>query len=80
MNFFKAGQLVIEAITQRVKADRAIIAQHQHRFEREKEKSALVVIQELEEHIDRLERILRHTEPEQTYELTEQNLVDFGFE
>lgn len=80
MRFFKPGQQVIDAITQRVKTDRAVIAEHQHRFEREKEKSALALIRELEEHIDRLERILRHMDPEQSYEITEQELLDFGFE
>ncbi len=80
MRFFKAGQQIFDAITKRVAADREIIAQHQHRFEREKEKSALALIRELEEHIERLERILRHTDPEQSYQITEQDLADFGFE
>ena len=80
MRFIKSGQQVIDAITQRVEADRAVIAEHQHRFEREKEKSALALIRELEEHIERLERILRHTAPKQSYEVTEQDLADFGFE
>ena len=80
MTFFKTGQQVIDAITQRVEADRSVIAEHQYRFEREKEKSALALIRELVEHIERLERILRHTDPKQSYEITEQDLADFGFE
>jgi hypothetical protein len=78
MNFNKRGNEVRRAVEVVIGREREALKEATDRFEREKEKSALVRMRQLEMNIERFERILKHTANEGSYELTEQDLVDFG--
>lgn len=80
MMFKKSGKELRESVESRIAQLREETQDAMARFEREKEKAALQRTAELELTIKRLERILRHVTAEQSYELTEQDLEDFGFE
>ena len=80
MMFKKSGKELRESVESRIAQLREETQDAMARFEREKEKAALQRTAELELTIKRLERILRHVTTDQSYELTEQDLEDFGFE
>ena len=80
MMFKKTGKELIESVERRIKELHDETASAMAQFEREKEKAALQRTAELDLMIKRLERILRHTTADEHYELTEQDLEDFGFE
>lgn len=78
MNFRKRGTEVRRAVEVVIGREREALKEATDRFEREKEKSALVRMRQLEMNIERFERILKHTTSDEAYDLTEQDLVDFG--
>jgi hypothetical protein len=78
MHFRKRGAEVRAAVERVIGREREALKEASVRFEREKEKSALQRMRQLEIAIERFERILKHTTADETYELTEQDLVDFG--
>jgi hypothetical protein len=78
MNFRKRGAEVRAAVERVIVRERDALKEASARFEREKEKSALQRMRQLEINIERFERILKHTTADESYELTEQDLVDFG--
>ncbi len=78
MIFKKKGSDIREAIEKVITHEREQREKAVQRFEKEKEKSALHMKSQLELNIKRFERILRHTIAEESYEVTEQDLVDFG--
>lgn len=78
MNFRKSGGEVRAAVEKVIARERELLRETTARFEREKEKSALQRMRQLEIHIERFERILKHTSASESYELSEQDLVDFG--
>ena len=78
MNFKKGGSEVRRAVEIVINREREALKEATDRFEREKEKSALQRMRQLELNIERFERILKHTAANESYELTEQDLVDFG--
>ena len=79
MNFRKRGSDIRDAAEKVIAREREAHKDASQRFEREKEKSALVRMRQHEIAIERFERILKHTVRDETYELTEQDLIDFGF-
>jgi hypothetical protein len=79
MKFRKGGAEVRRAVEIVISREREALKEAADRFEREKEKSALQRMRQLELNIERFERILKHTVANETYELTEQDLIDFGF-
>ncbi len=78
MNFRKGGSEVRRAVEIVINREREALKEATNRFEREKEKSALQRMRQLELNIERFERILKHTAASESYELTEQDLIDFG--
>ncbi len=78
MKFRKGGAEVRRAVEVVIHRGRDALKEAADRFEREKEKSALQRMRQLELNIERFERILKHTVANETYELTEQDLIDFG--
>jgi len=79
MKFRKGGAEVRRAVEVVINREREALKEAADRFEREKEKSALQRMRQLELNIERFERILKHTVATETYELSEQDLIDFGF-
>ncbi len=79
MKFRKGGAEVRRAVEVVINREREALKEATDRFEREKEKSALQRMRQLELNIERFERILKHTVANESYELTEQDLIDFGF-
>ncbi len=80
MKFRKTGQEIIDSCTTRINDKKEQMRSAMTRFEREKEKAALQMVSQLEADINRLERVVRHTLPDEKYELSEGDLDDFGFE
>jgi hypothetical protein len=78
MKFRKGGAEVRKAVEVVINREREALKEAADRFEREKEKSALQRMRQLELNIERFERILKHTAASEVYELTEQDLIDFG--
>ena len=78
MHFRKGGTEVRRAVEIVIGREREALKEATQRFEREKEKSALQRMRQLELNIERFERILKHTAATESYELTEQDLIDFG--
>ena len=78
MKFRKGGAEVRKAVEVVINREREALKEAADRFEREKEKSALQRMRQLELNIERFERILKHTTVSEVYELTEQDLIDFG--
>ncbi len=78
MIFKKRGAEVRRAVEATIGRERESLKEATARFEREKEKSALQRMRQLEMSIERFERILRHVSQDESYDLTEQDLVDFG--
>lgn len=78
MKFRKGGAEVRRAVEVVINRQREALKEASERFEREKEKSALQRMRQLELDIERFERILKHTAANEQYELTEQDLIDFG--
>lgn len=78
MRFRKGGAEVRRAVEVVIHREREALKEATERFEREKEKSALQRMRQLELNIERFERILKHTVTNESYELTEQDLIDFG--
>jgi hypothetical protein len=79
MKFRKGGVEVRKAVEVVIHREREALKEAADRFEREKEKSALQRMRQLELNIERFERILKHTVANESYDLTEQDLIDFGF-
>jgi len=78
MNFRKRGAEIRAAVERVIAREKEGLKEASDRFEREKEKSALQRMRLLELNIERFERILKHTVADEAYELTEQDLIDFG--
>jgi hypothetical protein len=78
MLFRKGGAEVRKAVETVINREKEALKEATQRFEREKEKSALQRMRQLELNIERFERILKHTAASDSYELTEQDLIDFG--
>jgi hypothetical protein len=78
MIFKKRGGEVRKAVESTIARERDGLKEATARFEREKEKSALQRMRQLEMSIERYERILRHVAQDEVYDLSEQDLVDFG--
>ncbi len=78
MIFRKRGGDIRVAVEKLIGREREALEEAAERFEKEKEKSALQRMRALELSIERFERILRHTVPDDLYEVSEQDLIDFG--
>jgi hypothetical protein len=78
MHFRKRGAEVRAAVERVIAREREALKDTSDRFEREKEKAALQRMRQLEIAIERFERILKHTTADEIYDLSEQDLVDFG--
>ena len=78
MLFHKRGSEVKRAVEVAIAREREAHKDATQRFEREKEKAALQRMRQLELNIERFERILKHTTADEVYDLSEQDLVDFG--
>ncbi len=76
--FKKHGEEVHAAVQRSLDRTRTELQDTSGQFERQKEKSALARIRELETQIERLERILRNLDRNASYDLTEQDLEDWG--
>lgn len=79
MLFKKTGKAIIDAIARDLERKREALAETTRLFERGKDKAALARIHQIEVEMARLERVQSHVDPEERYELTEEDLADFGF-
>jgi hypothetical protein len=79
MTFKKTGTEVLEALKAQTAKYEEALQEASARFEKEKMKKDLQTIREMEHEITRFERIIKHTDENLAYELTEQDLIDFGF-
>lgn len=79
MRFPKSEAEVRDAVGANVERLRRAHAEVNARFERDKNKGDLARLAELEAAVERHERVLRNLSAGERYELTEQDLLDFGF-
>ena len=79
MKFYKAGADVLEALRRALGRLEIELSESKVEFERSKAKHALVRMEEIDIEMDRLRCAARNIDPLREYQLTEKDLVDFGF-
>lgn len=79
MLFKKTGTNIKATIKALIQAEREAYKQASERFDKERSKTDLQDMNEIEIRIARLERIVKHTVDDEIYQLTEQDLIDFGY-
>ena len=79
MKFYKAGTDVQEALRRTLGRLEIELSESKAEFERSKAKQALVRMEEIDIEMDRLRCFARNVDPLREYQLTEKDLIDFGF-